>query len=337
MLSHLKTYWFFAGIASVVAIAFAFPDVGGFLKTHDILTGAIFLGFLITGLTLETSRIRQQVKNFRVLTAALASSLVIFPAIAYCLTCQVFPSPSDWTVGILILGVAPVTIASGTIMTAIALGNIPLSLLICLLTNLAAVLTIPFLLNLFLRFGDTPVTLPVVQMLSGLAIKVLVPTAIGQMLRPLLKKAIAPCQKGFSIFNQLIVLMIVLNAVSSSTKGIGQAGTAIVTLFVFMIVLHTSILALNYGLARMIKLDRASTSAFTLHTSQKNLAVSYIVWAGHFAGPYPLALIPAIVYHITQSIMDTLVAHRFRDRMRGNSLAISDRRTDTPTVCDSCR
>ena len=27
-----------------------------------------------------------------------------------------------------------------------------------------------------------------------------------------------------------------------------------------------------------------------------------------------MALIPAIAYHITQSILDTLVAHRFRER-----------------------
>ena len=172
-------------------------------------------------------------------------------------------------------------------MTAIALGNIPLSLFICVLTNLASILTIPFLLNLFLQFGDTPIVLPVVQMLTGLTIKVLVPTAIGQMLRPFLKNAIAPYKKALSIFNQLIVLMIVLNAVSSSTARITQAGTAIIAVFVFMIVLHVLILAMNFAISRFIRLDRASTSAFTIHTSQKTLTVSYIVWAGHFATLYP--------------------------------------------------
>ena len=314
VLSTLKTYWFFVGIGVVVAIAFLFPAVGLFVKTYNILTIVIFLGFLITGLTLETASIGEQFKNIRVLAAALVSSLVLFPAIAYFLARMVFQTP-DWAIGALIIGVAPVTIASGTVMTAIALGNIPLSLFICVLTNLAAILTIPFLLNLFLQFGDAPIVLPVVQMLSGLTLKVLLPTAIGQLLRPFLKQAIAPYKKAFSIFNQLIVLMIVLNAVSSSTERILQAGTAIVAVFVFMVVLHVLILVLNYALSRMIRLDRASTSAFTIHTSQKTLTVSYIVWAGHFAAPYPMALIPAIAYHITQSILDTLVAHRFRERM----------------------
>jgi sodium/bile acid cotransporter 7 len=313
--SFLKKYWFFVGIAVVVMIAFIVPAVGLFVKTYNILTVVIFLGFLITGLTLETASIGEQFKNIRVLSAALISSLVLFPAVAYFLAGLAFKAPPDWAIGALIIGVAPVTIASGTVMTAIALGNIPLSLFICVLTNLASILTIPFLLNLFLQFGDTPIALPVVQMLTGLTIKVLVPTAIGQVLRPFVKNAIAPYKKAFSIFNQLIVLMIVLNAVSSSTARITQAGTAIIAVFVFMIVLHVLILAMNFGLSRMIRLDRASTSAFTIHTSQKTLTVSYIVWAGHFAALYPMALIPAIAYHITQSIMDTLVAHRFRERM----------------------
>jgi len=318
VVSYLKKYWFFVGIAVVVMIAFVVPAVGVFVKTYNILTVVIFLGFLITGLTLETASIGEQFKNVRVLSAALISSLVLFPAIAYFLASLVFKAPPDWAIGALIIGVAPVTIASGTVMTAIALGNIPLSLFICVLTNLASILTIPFLLNLFLQFGDTPIALPVVQMLTGLTIKVLVPTAIGQMLRPFVKNAIAPYKKAFSIFNQLIVLMIVLNAVSSSTARITQAGTAIIAVFVFMIVLHVLILAMNFAMSRMIRLDRASTSAFTIHTSQKTLTVSYIVWAGHFATLYPMALIPAIAYHITQSIMDTLVAHRFRERMERN-------------------
>jgi len=315
MLTYLKTYWFFVGIAVVVAIAFLFPAVGMMVKTYNILTVVIFLGFLVTGLTLETASIGEQIRNVRVLAAALVSSLLLFPAIAYGLARMVFDTPPDWAIGALIIGVAPVTIASGTVMTAIALGNISLSLFICVLSNLASILTIPFLLNLYLQFGKDPITLPVVQMLSGLTFKVLIPIAVGQLLRPFLQKAIAPYRKAFSIFNQLIVLMIVLNAVSSSTERIAQAGSAIVAVFVFMVGLHILILTINYTLSRLIRLDTASTSAFTIHTSQKTLTVSYIVWAGHFAARYPMALIPAIAYHITQSILDTIVAHRFKDRM----------------------
>jgi sodium/bile acid cotransporter 7 len=69
---------------------------------------------------------------------------------------------------------------------------------------------------------------------------------------------------------------------------------------------------MNYGISRVIRLDRPSTTAFTIHTSQKTLAVAYLVWSGYFADPYPMALIPGIIYHLTQMIMDTFVAERFR-------------------------
>ena len=310
----LAKYWFFVGIAVMVSVAFLLPPVGIFIRTYKILNIGIFLAFLLTGLTLETSRIVQQLRNVKVLAAALVSSLVVFPAIAYTLAVVVFRAPPDFAIGALIIGVAPVTVASGTVMTAMALGNVPLSLFICVLGNFAAIVTIPFLLNLILQFGDAAIVLPVVQMLTGLTLKVLVPTVIGQLLRPWLKAALVPYKKAFSVFNQSIVLMIILNAVSSSTDRILQAGSAIVGVFVFMIFLHVLILVMNRAIAKMIRLDLPSTAAFTIHTSQKTLTISYLVWAGYFATAYPMALIPGIAYHMTQMIMDTVVAHRFRQK-----------------------
>ena len=168
------------------------------------------------------------------------------------------------------------------------------------------------MLDALVGIGSARVDLPVLQMLAGLAVKVLLPTVIGQLLRPLLKDMIAPFGKAFSIFNQCLVLMIILNAVSSSTGRIIQAGAAIVGIFIFMIVLHVFILIMNFGIARLIGLDRPSTAAFTIHTSQKTLTVSFLVWSGYFAKMFPMALIPAIAYHITQMIMDTFVADWFR-------------------------
>ena len=73
-------------------------------------------------------------------------------------------------------------------------------------------------------------------------------------------------------------------------------------------------LALNYGISRVIRLDWPSTTAFTLHASQKTLTVSYVVWAGYFAAQYPMALIPGIMYHLTQMVMDTVVAEQMKKR-----------------------
>lgn len=310
--SMLVKNWFFVGIAVMVLTAFYLPGVGIFIKTYKVLNIVIFLGFLLTGLTLDTSSILEQLKNVKVLLAALISSLFLFPFIAYFLARLFFKAPPDIALGALIIGVAPATVASGTVMTAMALGNVPLSLFICVLTNFTSILTIPFILTQLLQYTGTNVELPVASMLFSLFLKVLVPTLIGQILRPYMATMLVPYKKQVSIFNQTIVLMIVLNAMSSAADRLLGSDITIVWIFVFMFGLHLLILAINFGLSRAIHLDLPSTAAFTIHTSQKTLTISYIVWAEHFYHSYPLALIPPIVYHLTQSIVDTWVAHRFR-------------------------
>ena len=184
-----------------------------------------------------------------------------------------------------------------------------------------------FILNIILQFSDTPIHLPVVKMLTSLILKVLVPTIIGQILRPKLKEAIKPLKKSFSIFNQCVVLMIILNAVSSSTGRILEVGSDILMVFIFMIGLHVLILGINFLISNLIGLDRPSTATFTIHTSQKTLTISYLVWAGSFAQIYPMGLIPPIAYHLTQMIMDTIVAERFRKTAEERSLAAGVEKT----------
>ena len=318
-MNFLKRNWFFIGIAVMIFVAFRFPAVGAFIREYRILKWGIFLAFLTTGLTLETASIFNQLKNVKVLAAAIVSSLFLFPMLAF-LSAKVFFSASpDFIIGTCIIAVAPVTIAAGTVLTALARGNVPLSLFICVLCNFLSILTIPFSLKLMLHFGQT-IELPILKMLINLAVTVLLPTVIGQVLRPLLKEAIKPYKRALSVFSQCVVLLIILNGMSSSSSRILQVGSAIVFVFLFMIFLHIFIMLMNYAISRLIRLDLPSRAAFTIHTSQKTLTISYLVWAGYFAASFPMALIPPIAYHLTQIIMDVFVAQRFRkaaDRISG--------------------
>ncbi|PKN67107.1 MAG: hypothetical protein CVU57_03935 [Deltaproteobacteria bacterium HGW-Deltaproteobacteria-15] len=309
MQALLKRNWFFGGILVVILMAFGLPGLGRLVREYSILNVGVSLAFFITGLTLETSSIGAQLRKFGPPVAAMVSSLVAIPLLAWGLASIMMPV--EFVIGVCIIATAPVTVASGTVMTDVGRGNVPLSLFICVLGNALAIFTIPFSLNLLLDFGGH-IELPVLRMLGGLALTILVPTIIGQLARPLVRERIAPYKKGFSIFQQCIVLLIIFNAVASSTERILQAGIAILAVLAFMVVLHSMVLAMNYGTARFMGLDRPSVTAFTIHTSQKTLTVSYIVWAGYFAAQFPMAMIPAIGYHLTQMIMDSIVAQKFR-------------------------
>lgn len=313
MRQFLGKNWLFIGIAAVVVLALFFPRLGVFVKEHKILNGGIFLTFLITGLNLDTRTVLEQLKNIRVLAASLLSALLLIPVVTTSLARLAFPENPDFVIGSIIIAVAPVTVASGTMMTTIALGNVPLSLLICVLCNFVSLLSIPLMLKLLVGV-EQGIELPVGQILGTLAMIVLIPALLGQILRPWLKQAIVPHKKAFSIFSQCIVLLIIFNAISSSASVIATMGADIAGLFAFVIALRLLILSMNLGISKLIRLDQSSTSAFTIHTSQKTLTISYVVWAGYFAHAFPLAMVPGIAYHLVQMFMDTFAAGWFRKK-----------------------
>jgi len=308
-MKYVAKQWFLVGIAAVVALAFQLPQAGKFIKEWNVLKGAIFLAFLTTGLTLDTRQIAAELRNFKALLAAAVTSFVVFPAATFLLARLLWPGDMDMIVGACILGVAPVTVASGTILAKLAKGNVPLSIFICVATSLIAIFTIGPSLKLLLQSSNN-IDLPVGKMIASLLLIVLLPTIIGQLLRIPLAGAITPWRKCFSVFAKLVVLLIIFNAVASSASRITDMGVGVVMVFAFATAAHVVMLAVNFAVARLIGLDRPSTATFTIHCSQKTLTVSSLVWAGFFAA-YSSALVPVIAYHIVQMLLDTLVAERF--------------------------
>jgi sodium/bile acid cotransporter 7 len=176
------------------------------------------------------------------------------------------------------------------------------------------VFTIPVVLN-FLIEGSQAVEVPITDTIANLTVVVLIPLAVGQVLQRPLKDVVQRHRKTLKLYSQFVVLTIIFNAVTASATRVGAAGLFGLIAFPASFVLHVLFLAMNLGLARMLKLDLPSSAALTIHNSQKTLTVSYVVWAHTFAAAAPLAIIPCITYHLTQMVVDTFVAQAFRRRI----------------------
>lgn len=276
---------------------------------YEVLTTGLVISFLLTGLTLDSHVIVNALGSMRGLTAAVVSSLGLYPIVAWLLS-STLPYP-ELVVGCSILAVAPATISSGTILTAFARGNVSLSVFICIATHFIAVFTIPLTLNLILGTG-TGVNLPVVTILLGLVLKVLVPLSIGQLIKPAVGRYVERFSPAISVFQSFLILLMILTAVASSAERLNQMADFLIIVVSLVAVLHLLMVLLNYLLARLIRLDPESLVAFTIHTPQKTLAVSYLVWSGYFAAEYPGAFVPAIVCHLLQMITGTVVAQYFK-------------------------
>ena len=88
----------------------------------------------------------------------------------------------------------------------------------------------------------------------------------------------------------------------------------IVTIALAMLLFHILILVMNYRISKLLKFDKPTTTAFTLHVSQKILGFAFIVWSGFFITQFPMALIPAICYHLIQLIGDSALAQHWAEK-----------------------
>ena len=305
----LKKYWFLISLGLATGCGYQWPGVGEFLIRYEVLTVGLILSFLLTGLTLESRVMVDGMGSIKGLSAAVVSSLFLYPVVAWILSSPL-PYP-ELVVGCCILATAPSTISSGTILTAYAGGNVALSVFICIVTHFVGVFTIPILLNLLLGTG-VGVELPVLSILSGLVLKVLVPLAIGQLLRPYVGRYTKKFSAPISFFQSLLILFMVMTAVASSAERLNQMAGFLIIVALLVGVLHLVMVLLNYIQARALKLDHETLVAFTIHTPQKTLAVSFLVWSGSFAAEFPGALVPAILCHLLQMITGTLLAQYFR-------------------------
>lgn len=313
MKSLAVKYWFMAGIGLVVALGLTFPDASHVLKEYSIPTIGIFLSFFLTSLTLNTRSIAAEVRNFKGIIAALLSCFVLFPLGALAIGAFGFAEDRDMVVGLCILGTVPVTMATGTVMTALAKGNVSFSLTINVVTHCVGVFSIPFSI-MFLLGSDSQIDLPVAKMMFKIALMVLLPVVLGQGLRPWVANRVAPLKKSFSIFNQSVVLLIILAGISSSASQLTESGIKIVTIALAMLLFHILILVMNYRISKLLKFDKPTTTAFTLHVSQKTLGFAFIVWSGFFITQFPMALIPAICYHLIQLIGDSALAQHWAEK-----------------------
>lgn len=308
MVSFFLQQWFLTGLGGAAVLGYCLPETGLFLVQHNVLDYGLIASFFLTGLFLESGIIRKGLKAAGALLTAIVLSLVIYPLVAW-LVARLTGS-TELVIGCCIIAAGPVTVSSGTILTVLARGNAVLSVLICVFTHLIAIFSMPFVLGLLLG-GEAGIDLPVLKILFGLVLKALLPLVFGQVVRPLARSLLGRYGPASSVFQSMMILLMVIAAVSGSAERLHKMDGLLLVLTV-VLGLHICMLLISYGIARILAFDRDTLVAFVIHAPQKSLGVSYIVWAGFFAADFPGAFVPAIACHLSQMVTGTLLAERFK-------------------------
>jgi sodium/bile acid cotransporter 7 len=220
----------------------------------------------------------------------------------------------EFATGVIVMSVAPCTLASAAVWTRRAGGNDAVAILVTLLTNSTCFLTMPVWLALL---TGTQAEVDVREMITSLGVLVVAPMTVAQLCRlaPAIARRATRAKRFCSTLAQFgILAMVMIGAVQISTylaatnwrEAISMG--ALAAMGALVISLHLTILGAGYVLAQLAKFDRADQIAVAFAGSQKTLMVALYIAINYFHG---LAILPIVVYHVGQLFVDTLIADRW--------------------------
>jgi len=316
----LRKTWFLLALAGVLTVSLLFGHsgppmaVGWFLRTvQPSVTTAIVL--FLMAFSLDASRRRDALSRPIAAAWGCVVNIGLMPLLAWPLSdLQTLP---DFRLGLLVTAVVPCTLATASVFTRQAGGNDAVSLLVTLATNLACVVLTPLWLHLLL--SQTAAFDPW-RTLEQLAISVLLPTIVGQMLQelPWGRRFVARHRGRINLLAQLLVLLLVSVAATKAGDVLSRQATwptlgSAVWMALACIVLHTAALACGWYGSQGLRLPRADAIAVAIAGSQKTLPIGLMIVAtpGLLTTPAPFVTFPLLVFHAFQLLIDSALAERW--------------------------
>lgn len=316
MLYFLKKYWFMAGLLLVFLVTVldttqAVSRTGQWVQRNNGPSMTIFLIFLLSGLILRTHDIRTGATDVTGLVIALVIGFVAAPALALLLGFA--PLPAGVIIGLFLVAVMPSTLSSGVVMTGAAGGNMAHALLITIVANSLAVVTIPISLSMLLRFaGNTQeITIDNAAIMFKIGALVLLPLAGGLALKSCNPELCDRGRQSIQTATQVLILAIVWMGLSQTREAIITSVPTMGLVMVLTAVFHGCVLGVAIGFSRWFKLPKGRRESVIFMGSQKTLPLSIVLQVSLFP-QYPLALMVCVIHHLVHLFMDGYMVTRIK-------------------------
>jgi solute carrier family 10 (sodium/bile acid cotransporter), member 7 len=307
--------FFLLGMFVAVGTAKLFPTVGKSGGMPEIMIGkyGVMLVFLLSGLSLELSELRSAFTNWKLNCLVNA---IIFGAWPLCVGLPLSRIlPNDLRDGILILSCLPTTVNMCVILTSAAGGNVASALCNSVLSNMLGIFITPALIFLF--FGGNSLALPFGDMVSKLSKKVLLPVAVGQILRRSPLVQISKC-KTVKRLQEVILLSILWTAFCASfcSEVVGLSMRQLISLAILLPAVHLAAIGLLFATVSRLGFSRKDVVAAIFCGSQKTLAFGlpliHTICAGTGANMAAYTA-PIMFMHPLQLMLGSLVVPKLRN------------------------
>jgi solute carrier family 10 (sodium/bile acid cotransporter), member 7 len=330
MMAFLARRWFLLILAGGVSLALARPDL--FLVWTSFLDPRLVVGvsLFLMAWTLPARHLGQELSRPWAALWALVLSYGLLPAAAWLVGQFLL---LDYRIGIQIMAAVPCTLASAVLWTRLAGGNEATALLVILLSTASSWLVTTAWLGL--ATGTSLAGDELFPMMRLLLLTLVVPVTLGQIGRSLrvLAHTADRFRLGISVVAQLLVLAIILKTAAAVGLKI-QKGNAVLEIGPLLaaalacIGLHLGTLGAGLVSSRRLGFPRPQQVAVAFAASQKTLPVALVLFENYFQSQYPLAIMPLLLYHVGQLILDTIVAEMIRWRDESDAWRAPERKPD---------
>ncbi|MEM7230530.1 MAG: bile acid:sodium symporter [Planctomycetota bacterium] len=308
-----KRYWFLISLFAIIPVGLAWPEGSDHIKELGLLPYLVGCMLLISGFTLDTSRLVSQSLNWKALTLGLSSTYIVAPLFAYGIARVTAPGGLSnlqpgtdaylYVEAIMIAAAQSGTLASSIALTNVARGNQELALVLTVASSALTAFLTPLVLEISL---GAVVALPLANMVQRMVYVVLVPVIVGQIARRFLWESVKPAMKYVKIIPQIIILLFVYRgfgaAANHLTEDLGRAAHILAV----CAALHGSLIGWTWITATLIKVDQGTKAALVFCGSQKTLPNGIFIWEKFFA-TNPFGAVPLALYHLFQLVVDTFL------------------------------
>ncbi|MCG8335152.1 MAG: bile acid:sodium symporter [Proteobacteria bacterium] len=304
MLNFLKNQWFILALILSVILGMIFPQAAVLNDGSRVTTVIVALVFLGMGFTLPSESLLIGLAKWKI-HLFIQFFIFAFIPIFFIFTIPIFKSiiSTEIYIGLLALAVLPTTISTCSVFTQISDGDVVLTLFNASFSNVIGVFVSPILLSLLLREVGRAMPMSVlIAIITGLALKMMLPLLIGQILRFVFLKTTAKLKKTIGVISNLLILTIVFFSLaeSAATPMLWQNLRSMFIPVVYLTIVHLVLIGIATGCARVFKFTGPETISVMYAAPQKTLAMGIPLLSAYFADDplvLGIAILPLLFYH----------------------------------------
>jgi sodium/bile acid cotransporter 7 len=312
----IKKYWFLCGLFFVCILTLAdgsgmMAALGRRLKQHHGPDLVIVFIFLFSGFTLSTKQLRDGLMDVKGILLASVIIFIIAPLVAALF--GLIPMDTGIIIGLFLVSVMPSTLSSGVVMTGAAGGNAANALVTTIFANSVSVFTIPYALSfLLLIIGESAaVTIDNTAIMLKIALLVVLPLAVGLLLKYFLLSLYKRIEQKVDIVNQFLILFIVWIALSQTRNILINSGITVGLIVSMVFVYHGLLLLSGWFFIRISRRGKGRRESILFMGGQKTLPLSIILQVSLFP-QYGIALVVCVLHHIVHLAMDGYLVERLK-------------------------